>query len=127
VVDLGLAVVCYGLFVATLVRKDWIEAGLGFDPDRYGGSAEWLVTLLAPIGSTTYLFLTRPYIGKPARVDVERNHVSQVLRCVECGAESKADAVGWRAANVRDLDAHEPQPEVIVFCPTCYAREFQGD
>lgn len=31
------------LAVLTLVRRDWIEAIFGFDPDRQTGSAEWAI------------------------------------------------------------------------------------
>jgi hypothetical protein len=42
------------------------------------------------------------------------------LVCAECGAESEAGAVGWRAY----LDDDEA---VVTFCPECAKREFGPD
>jgi hypothetical protein len=42
------------------------------------------------------------------------------LICAECGAESEAGTVGWRAY-LGDED------EVLTFCPECAAREFDQD
>jgi hypothetical protein len=47
------------------------------------------------------------------------------LRCAECGVLSDERARGWRAyvGGVLDLD---DEPEVLVFCPGCDAREFDA-
>jgi hypothetical protein len=42
------------------------------------------------------------------------------LFCAECGCESEAGAVGWRA-----YLAHED--ELFTFCPRCVEREFDRD
>jgi hypothetical protein len=41
-----------------------------------------------------------------------------VLVCLECGDESPVDSRGWRAYV---LDA-----ELLVYCPGCAEREFDG-
>lgn len=42
------------------------------------------------------------------------------LVCAECGDESEAGAVGWRAYLDDDGAAR-------IFCPRCSPREFDGD
>ena len=41
-IEAGLASVTTLLFLLTLVRRDWIEAAFGIDPDHYNGSLEWI-------------------------------------------------------------------------------------
>jgi hypothetical protein len=47
------------------------------------------------------------------------------LRCLECGALSDSDAVGWRAYIAFIAEDGEP-PETAIYCPTCAELEF-GD
>ena len=47
------------------------------------------------------------------------------LVCVECGATS-TDGRGWRAELAPD-DAGNDEPEVPVYCPACWEREFCGE
>jgi hypothetical protein len=46
-----------------------------------------------------------------------------LLRCVECGTESDALAMGWRAYVAPDPE-EEPEGEIFLFCPQCAEREF---
>jgi hypothetical protein len=48
-----------------------------------------------------------------------------VLVCAECGVRSRGAAVGWRAGWGRDFLDEDEQPEVLVFCPSCWYREFE--
>jgi hypothetical protein len=45
-----------------------------------------------------------------------------MLRCIECGAESKR-GLGWEARIAYDPDDDAPA-DVVVFCPACAVREF---
>jgi hypothetical protein len=45
------------------------------------------------------------------------------LPCAECGKEAPPDARGWRADIADDLRDDDPA-FVVVFCPTCWEREF---
>jgi hypothetical protein len=48
-----------------------------------------------------------------------------LLRCVECGAESKELAAGWRAYLAGELDEDGQEANMLMFCPGCAGREFQ--
>jgi hypothetical protein len=47
----------------------------------------------------------------------ERLQATPSLICAECGAESTADAAGWRGYLTDD-------DEAVTFCPECASREF---
>jgi hypothetical protein len=49
-----------------------------------------------------------------------------LLRCVQCGSISGLYARGWRGYRIDDLYLDE-DPALAFFCPTCSAREFDGD
>jgi hypothetical protein len=46
----------------------------------------------------------------------------KMLRCIECGAESKR-GLNWEARIAYDPADDEPA-EAVAFCPVCAAREF---
>ena len=45
-----------------------------------------------------------------------------VLECAECGRPGLPGARGWESMLTND----QP-PELLVFCPRCFEREFSGD
>ena len=47
------------------------------------------------------------------------------LVCDECGAVSK-DAAGWKAA-LADAPLEDGPIGVAIYCPACWAREFDED
>ena len=47
------------------------------------------------------------------------------LRCIECGRSAPSDAQGWKAEIGDDLRDDDP-PEVVMFCPECWDREFRS-
>jgi hypothetical protein len=53
----GLAVLSGLLCVLTLVRRDWIEAIFGVDPDAHSGALEWLIVVVLVV--FTALFTAR--------------------------------------------------------------------
>jgi hypothetical protein len=48
---------------------------------------------------------------------------SPLVRCDECGKDAENEAAGWLAIRVH-LPDDPDSPEVVIFCPACYAREF---
>lgn len=53
--EVGLAILCGGLFALTIVSQEWIEVLLPVKPDRHSGALEWVlagVTLLATVTLT---------------------------------------------------------------------------
>ena len=49
--------------------------------------------------------------------------VAGTLVCAECEREAHESARGWLAFLV-DLADDEEEPEVVIFCSACRAREF---
>lgn len=52
--------------------------------------------------------------------ELRRQEEPYQLVCAECGTESNAGALGWRAY----LDDDET---AVIFCPDCARREFEPD
>ena len=42
-IEIGLGITSAVLFVLTFVKRDWIEALFGIDPDHGNGIVEWLI------------------------------------------------------------------------------------
>ncbi len=42
-IELSLALLTAGLFILTLISREWIEALTGWDPDHRTGSLEWVI------------------------------------------------------------------------------------
>jgi hypothetical protein len=51
---------------------------------------------------------------------------TRLVACVECGCQSDADWVGWRAYRVDDPELDEP-PKLGFYCPACAEAEFGPD
>ena len=49
--------------------------------------------------------------------------MADTLVCAECEREAHESARGWLAFLV-DLADDEEEPEVVIFCSACGAREF---
>jgi hypothetical protein len=43
----------------TLIRRDWIEAVFGIDPDQHSGSLEWIVVTLLTFGAISFAYFAR--------------------------------------------------------------------
>jgi hypothetical protein len=51
--------VTLALFLLTLVWPDWIEIGLGWDPDNHNGAVEWSIAGLLLVAATAVLGAAR--------------------------------------------------------------------
>lgn len=52
-----------------------------------------------------------------------RDPSSSDLRCAECDRRAPTTAQGWKAEIGDDVRDDDP-PEVVMFCPECWSREF---
>jgi hypothetical protein len=55
----GLGVITAVMFLVTLVRRDWIEAVIGVDPDQHSGSLEWLIVGALLVATVALFALAR--------------------------------------------------------------------
>lgn len=55
----GLSVISAILFLVTLVRRDWIEAAFGVDPDKGNGSLEWAIVAVLLVATVTLFAFAR--------------------------------------------------------------------
>ncbi len=58
-VEIALAVTAAGLFVMTMLWKDWIEIVFGVDPDRGSGALEWIIVLAFMFASIVFSLSAR--------------------------------------------------------------------
>jgi hypothetical protein len=58
-VEAGLATFSAGIFLLTLVWKDWIEIIFRIDPDHHSGSLEWLIVSAALVATIAFTLLAR--------------------------------------------------------------------
>jgi len=69
-VEAGLATLATGLFLLTLVSRNWIELVFGFDPDQSSGSLEWII-----VGG---LFVLAVAFSAAARAEWRRPHAPAI-------------------------------------------------
>jgi hypothetical protein len=50
-----------------------------------------------------------------------------VITCLECKRPWLDPAERWRAEDVHDPDGEDDPVEVAVYCPRCWAEEFDQD
>ncbi|MGH2485446.1 MAG: ABC transporter permease [Ktedonobacterales bacterium] len=66
----GLGVITAILFLVTLVRRDWIEAVFGVDPDQHSGSLEWLIVGALLVATVTLFAFARYEWRRAATITV---------------------------------------------------------
>jgi hypothetical protein len=54
-----LAVLSTGLFILTLISRDWIEVIFHVEPDEGNGSLEWLIVVVLFVVSAALIYLAR--------------------------------------------------------------------
>jgi hypothetical protein len=58
-VEAALAAVAFGLFLLTLIWRDWIEAAFKVDPDGGSGAVEWVVVAVLLAAAVTFSMIAR--------------------------------------------------------------------
>jgi hypothetical protein len=56
---LVLGCISAGLFVLTLITREWIEVVFGVDPDRGSGALEWAIVLVTAVAAIACLGYAR--------------------------------------------------------------------
>ena len=74
----------------------------------------------APARESTFVLDRRD----PERI-LQRLSSLAPLRCAECRDFSDAEALGWRACRIDEVELGEP-PELAFFCPYCAALNFDA-
>ena len=54
-----LAVLSTGLFILTLISRDWIEVLFHVEPDEGNGTLEWLIVVVLFVVSAALIYLAR--------------------------------------------------------------------
>lgn len=54
-----LAVLSTGLFILTLISRNWIEIVFGIEPDEGNGSLEWIIVAVLFVVSVALIYLAR--------------------------------------------------------------------
>jgi len=54
-----------GLFILTLLSRNWIEIVFGVDPDNSSGSLEWLIVAALLVASIVFVAMARAEWRRP--------------------------------------------------------------
>ena len=60
-----LAALSTGLFILTLLSRNWIEIVFGVDPDESSGSLEWLIVAALLVASIVFVAMARAEWRRP--------------------------------------------------------------
>ena len=60
-----LATLTTGLFILTLLSRNWIENVFGVDPDESSGSLEWLIVAALLVASIVFVAMARAEWRRP--------------------------------------------------------------
>ena len=60
-----LAALSTGLFILTLLSRNWIEIVFGVDPDKSSGSLEWLIVAALLVASIVFVAMARAEWRRP--------------------------------------------------------------
>jgi hypothetical protein len=58
-VEIALTLLTSGLFVLTLVEREWIELVFGVEPDHGDGSLEWAIVVVLLVATILFAWLAR--------------------------------------------------------------------
>ena len=58
-VEAALALLTAGLFMLTLISREWIELLFGVDPDGGDGSLEWAIVAVSAVATVVLAWLAR--------------------------------------------------------------------